>query len=120
MTYSSWDYRVIRRRTGENEMTFSIHEVFYSDETGRPAAVTEDPVSPKGETLGSLRTDMEHYNAAFEKSVLDFEFFENLATQTAQSTTKESERPDGGDEEFDAVLDRLIDEIIDEENAERK
>jgi hypothetical protein len=65
----SWNYRVIARRTPQNEWTFGVHEVYYADD-GTIDAWSEEPITPFGETLGELRDDIIYQQAAFTKVAL--------------------------------------------------
>ena len=66
MALSTSDYRVIRK-----DGRYAIHEVFY-DEHGEPWACSEDPVCPEGNTVDSLREELEHYQRALELPVLEY------------------------------------------------
>lgn len=73
----TWNYRVIRRRFPK-ENQYTIHEVFYNDATGKPDGMTEDEVSPSGESLDEFRKSMEMYQRAIELPVLDYETLEEV------------------------------------------
>ena len=78
---SNWNYRVIRKtheqesltNPGEKWVTFGIHEVYYSD--GKPNMTTSNPMKPDGDTLEELQEDMEHFQLALSKPVLNYEDF---------------------------------------------
>lgn len=63
----TWNYRVIK-----NKDMFEIHEVYYNDK-GEITGVTENSVSPGGETLEELQEDMKHYAEALKRPVLIME-----------------------------------------------
>jgi hypothetical protein len=52
-------------------VTFGIHEVYYTD--GEPSMVTVDAMDPHGETFEELKQDLEWYQRALEKPVLNYE-----------------------------------------------
>lgn len=68
-----WNYRVLRKwvgRPGEEEEELSIHEVYYENDI--PISCTESFVSPHGETLPGLTTDLLWMSRALNKPVLDY------------------------------------------------
>lgn len=65
-----WNYRVV-----EKSGSFSVHEAFYDDGVETPHSITENEMSPYGETLEELKEDLEHYLEAFEKPVLQYKDF---------------------------------------------
>lgn len=70
----TWNYRVIRRvvnNTGEPEVMYAIHEVYYLK--GKPHTVTVRPAYPSGETFEELRRDMDHYARAISQPVLEYD-----------------------------------------------
>ena len=73
----SWNYRVIRRTHERGPDTFGIHEVYYDNED-KPNACTVDPVSPYGETLEELKSDLDRMWKALEKPALDYSYFDDL------------------------------------------
>lgn len=74
MNETYWNYRVIRHVTEILGEWFAIHEVYY--EKGKPVAVTESPSYPMGETIEELQEDVQYFNQAFRRSVLDYEMFD--------------------------------------------
>ena len=60
----TWNYRVI-----EDKEIFRIHEVYYNN-TGAITAISEDPITPEGETMEELKGDLEYYFQALKKPVL--------------------------------------------------
>lgn len=73
---SSWNYRVVKRKSPNDIITFAIHEVFY-DDNDIPASITDTPSWPLGDTLEELKKDLEHYQKALFKPVLKYEDFES-------------------------------------------
>jgi len=70
----SWNYRVIRHIVDEEEF-FQIHEVHYNDD-GHPEMITEEPISPFGETVEELSHTMIHMLSGLTKPILDATMFE--------------------------------------------
>ena len=74
----SWNYRIVRRLvpsgvTGGVEPHFSVHEAYY-DKEGRCWGITENAVSPSGETLEEFRGDMAIFSVDVRKRpVLNYE-----------------------------------------------
>ena len=72
---SHWNFRVIRKEidypNGTKYVTFGIYEVYYTE--GKPTACTMEMMSPHGETLDELKQDIEWYQLALSKPVLDFD-----------------------------------------------
>ncbi len=68
---SHWNYRVMRR-TYENEVSYSIHEVYYNDD-GKATGWTQDESGPFGESIEELIRDFESIRKATLLPVLDFE-----------------------------------------------
>tara|TARA_R110002096_G_scaffold359594_1_gene552501 strand:- start:1449 stop:1727 length:279 start_codon:yes stop_codon:yes gene_type:complete len=71
---SHWNFRVIRKETDHSSgkyVTFGIYEVYYTE--GKPTACTMEMMSPHGETLDELKQDIEWYQLALSKPVLDFD-----------------------------------------------
>ena len=76
-----WNYRIVKKthdydsivNPGEKHVTFGIHEVYYRN--GEPSMTTVDPMKPQGETLDELKEDVQHFLAALDKPVLNFEDF---------------------------------------------
>lgn len=66
MTMGWWNYRVIARG-GE----YAIYEVYYDDE-GNIEAFTENSVCPMGESFDELCKDLEHYQYALKRPVLNY------------------------------------------------
>lgn len=68
---STWNYRVMRTVSGE-ETTYGVHEVFY-DESGTVIFWTQEPVSPIGDTVEELQTELKRMIEATWKPMLDAE-----------------------------------------------
>jgi len=69
----TWNYRVIHRvEAGED--VYAIHEVYY-DENHMPKMVTESPSYPMGETMEELQEDLNLYDLAMLKPILEYESF---------------------------------------------
>lgn len=82
-----WNYRVVRRIREHNEtkwIVFGIHEVYYRD--GEPVMVTVDPQAPHGETLEELKQDLEWYQRALTKPILNYEDIGSETTNTDTTT----------------------------------
>ena len=62
----SWSYRVFRSDQ-EDEVSYSIHEVYTMDDGIR---WTTDEMSPRGETLRGLADDLQRMRRAFSLPVL--------------------------------------------------
>ena len=62
----SWRYRVFRS-DHENEVSYSIHEVYTMDDG---ISWTTDEMSPRGETLRGLADDLERMGRALYEPVL--------------------------------------------------
>ena len=71
----TWNYRVVKRVYDDGTVLFTIHEAYY-DETGKPSAITENPTRPQGETFEELQGDMEYYQMALSKPILNWEDFQ--------------------------------------------
>lgn len=76
----SWNYRVIRRVYKRSlrgveveEVTFSIHEVYY--ERDLPVSVSVEGTTTVGETLEELADDIKRMTEALAKPVLAYEGF---------------------------------------------
>ena len=68
----TWNHRVIRRVNEQGEEYYAIHEVYYNEDN-EPHMVTEEAVSPFGETLEELEQDMEWFIKAMRHPVLNYE-----------------------------------------------
>lgn len=63
----TWNHRVVRKQG-----LLQVYEVYY-DELGRPASVTETAVSPMGDNLQELASEIKAFAKALSKPILDFE-----------------------------------------------
>jgi len=70
----SWNYRVIAK-THEDEIFFSIHEVFYTED-GIPNTCTVDAVSVGGNNLREIAETLNFMRLALVKTILNFTDFE--------------------------------------------
>lgn len=71
MKPSSWNYRVVRKTSGD-EVWYGIHEVYYGAD-GTPETCTEGPTVPVGENLTELEAEMEMYAAALKMPPIDYD-----------------------------------------------
>lgn len=75
----TWNYRVIHRVLKEEygaPHQYAVHEVYYN-KSGSPISVSMNPISPSGETLNELKTDMEHYMRALKEGILEYDSFKD-------------------------------------------
>ena len=66
-----WNYRIIRRTFGSNEL-YQIHEVYYDDD-GCIKSWTENPIIPTGETPEELEQDFSKQLLAFGSPILNYD-----------------------------------------------
>ena len=110
----SWNYRVIKTKytspAGRDEETFSIHEVYYADDKempeeyfDKPIMVTQDACGPHGETLKELKKDYAIFRLAFDRDVIDMEYFESEECKKINDIWDKirEEAADDDDEEID-------------------
>ena len=72
----SWNYRVIRYVATEGGSDYyTIHEVYYTEE-GVPYLVSEKPVTPFGDSVEELKSDLSMMRAALRRPPLDYTVFE--------------------------------------------
>jgi len=74
----TWNYRVLAREYkgfNENDVTFSIHEVYYNDD-GVPEMCTEDAVSVVGDNLAEISNTLLWMKKALKKPILSYSDFE--------------------------------------------
>lgn len=62
----TWDYRVIKHDT-DKDVIYRVHEVFY-DENKNIEGFTEKAVSPQGESLNELISDLKSMIGDAKKS----------------------------------------------------
>jgi hypothetical protein len=67
---STWNYRVIKSTNDDGETLYQIHEAFYND-SGELSLITENPVSPCGETLDELKRDLDRMIEDLRHPVLE-------------------------------------------------
>ena len=83
-----WNYRVLKTthlsHSGDTEDCYAIHEVYYTDD-GNPEMWSSDPVSPHGETVDELKSDMALMHGAFEKPILVLTKGDDASTLTEQT-----------------------------------
>ena len=66
-----WDYRVVRRESQDgSDEWYSIQEVYYDDETGKPMAQTLD-LQIEGDTITGMKTQLERMINCLDQPVLD-------------------------------------------------
>ena len=68
----SWNYRIIKKTTNDEEDYYKIHEVYY-DENDNIMFWSEDSVDPHGLNLDELKYDLDLMYKAFDKPVLYIE-----------------------------------------------
>lgn len=99
---SHWNYRVVRKtyKIGDEFVhRYGIHEVYYRD--GKPAMCTVDAMDPHGETIEGLKQDLERFQKALEKPVLDFD--KDFGSEEPDTdTTSEGDQDDQDGEEVQA------------------
>ena len=70
-TTKMWDYRVVRKESKDgSDEWYSVQEVYYDDETGKPMAHSID-LQIEGDTIAGMRTQLERMLESLEESVLD-------------------------------------------------
>lgn len=71
----SWNYRILRHeykhKNGDIEEYLKIHEVYY-DENGNPKMCTVEGMSPGGEDLSELKSDLDKMIRALSLPILDY------------------------------------------------
>ena len=66
----SWNYRVVRQKNKLGTY-YGIHEVYYNKK-GKVSAMTQDLITPCGDTLEELKEDLQYMLEACNKPVLDY------------------------------------------------
>ena len=69
----SWNHRIIRRSNAPStdpEWNYQIHEVYYKKD-GSIDAWTENPVTPLGENLIELQSDISLFSKALDQPALE-------------------------------------------------
>lgn len=77
--FSHWNYRIIKRKHEDGEITFGVHEVYY-DMNANPVSCTEDAMDPMGGTEQELKDVLKLMLEAFRKPVLAYELFHKSST----------------------------------------
>ena len=67
----SWDYRVFKKKIG-NDFVYEVHEVYYNLD-GTIRSWTENPINPTGGTSEELKKDFYRQLDAFDKPILDYD-----------------------------------------------
>ena len=70
MGKSYWNYRVV-----EKDGYFGIHEAFYNGKDKKPDSITQNEMSPHGETFEELKEDFQMFAKALDKPTLHYEDF---------------------------------------------
>jgi hypothetical protein len=71
MSDKMWDYRVVRKESEDgSDEWYSVQEVYYDDETGKPMAQTID-LMIEGDTITGMRTQLQLMLKSLEEPVLD-------------------------------------------------
>ena len=65
-----WNYRILRTSHPEGQVTYSIHEVYYSKD-GTIVGWTQDPSEAYGETVEELRKTLEMMGQALDHTVIE-------------------------------------------------
>jgi len=69
-----WNHRIIRHKDYKDNIWYAIHEVFY-DNDGVPNGCTEKPLEVLDEEVDGLKWQLEHMLKAFDKPILDYQYF---------------------------------------------
>lgn len=64
----TWNYRVLKTVVSEDEVYYSIHEVYYQGD--KIHSYSEYPIEPLGDTLAELLIDIDNIKKALDKPVL--------------------------------------------------
>ena len=117
-----WDYRVVRKESADgSDEWYSIQEVYYDDETGKPMAQTVD-LQVEGDTITGMRTQLERMINCLGQPVIDEVQDASVSFPTSddgvEGTWEEGQKyvyesPDGGK----TIYRRKVEEII-KENME--
>jgi hypothetical protein len=63
-----WNYRVTIK-----DGCYGIHEAYYED--GKPHSITQNEMSPHGDTLDELKDDLQKFLEALDKPILHYKDF---------------------------------------------
>lgn len=66
----SWNYRVVKSGS-RNKSFYAIHEAYYKDGLELPHSITATPVFIKSDTIAELKSDIERFDEALTKPVLE-------------------------------------------------
>ena len=70
-TTKLWDYRVVRKESKDgSDEWYSVQEIYYDGETGKPMAQSID-LQIEGDTITGMRTQLERMLKSLEEPVLD-------------------------------------------------
>lgn len=61
--------------SGEQEVSFTIHEAYYPAVGEKADSITKEPVDPHGETIEELRESLERMLRALNHPVLEYSDF---------------------------------------------
>lgn len=70
MDKSYWNYRVV-----EKDGYYGMHEAFYDEKDKKPHSITQNEMSPHGDTLNELKDDLQKFLEALEKPILHYKDF---------------------------------------------
>ena len=70
----SWNYRVVKRKY-EEDIIYGIYEAYYGKVEKKPHSITDEPMSPMGDTLKELQKDLTMMLDALNKPTLKYEDF---------------------------------------------
>jgi hypothetical protein len=71
---ANWNFRVVRKKEANGEITFNIHEVYY-DKHGNPEFYSGSPMEPSGGSVQELRTQVIRMLKALDQPILKSEDF---------------------------------------------
>lgn len=65
----TWNYRVIRRKHDNGEITFAVHEVYYRD--GKPEMWSSEAIPANGDTFYGLARDLAMQQMALKETIFE-------------------------------------------------
>lgn len=71
-----WNYRIAVKKHGTDE-DYGIYEAYYAED-GHVGLISEDAMSPFGETPEELKDDFEAMKQAFDMPILDWETLKEI------------------------------------------
>ena len=86
---SSWNYRVVKHKNPDGDW-YAVHQVHYND-AGDINAISEDPISPFGESVVELRKDLNLMQMAYTAGVLDYDTIEFACVTTEEAEDIDNE-----------------------------